>query len=131
MEDSLKKAKEILKKYNQEHLLSKYEKLNNEKKEYLLNQILNINFDQINALYKETKKEIKFEETKIDPIKYVDKSKFTKEECEKYFEIGANEIRNGKFAVVTMAGRTRNKTWTYWTKRNIYIKCKTKTKIFI
>ena len=104
METKLEEAKSILKKYNQEHLLAQYEKLNEEKKEYLLNQILHINFDLINKLYQETKQEIKSEEAKIEPIKYVEKEKLTDAEKKKYFEIGANEIKNGKFAVVTMAG---------------------------
>ncbi len=115
MEDKLNKAKEILKKYDQEHLLLKYEKLTDEKKEYLLNQILKIDFEQINALYKGIKNGIKFEEEKIEPIKYVDKTKFSKEEFDKYFELGANEIKQGKLAAVTMAGRTRNETWTFRT----------------
>ena len=115
MEAKLEEAKNILKKYNQEHLLSQYDKLNEEKKEYLLNQILNINFDLINKLYEETKHEIKFEEAKIEPIEYVEKEKLTDEEKKKYFGIGAKEIQNGKLAVVTMAGRTGNKTWTFRT----------------
>ena len=104
METKLEEAKNILKKYNQEHLLFQYEKLSAEKKEYLLNQILRINFDLINKLYEETKKEIKFENDKIEPIKYVEKEKLTEEERKKYFELGADEIRKGKLAVVTMAG---------------------------
>ena len=104
METKLEKAQTILKKYNQEHLLFQYEKLNEEKKEYLLNQILKIDFDLINKLYGETKQEIKYEEAKIEPIKYVEKDSLTEVERKKYFEIGANEIKNGKLAVVTMAG---------------------------
>ena len=51
IDESYNKAKKILEKYNQTHLLSQYEKLDNKKKEYLLNQIINIDFDQINKLY--------------------------------------------------------------------------------
>ena len=47
MEENLLKVKEILKKYNQEHLLEFYNELNNEEKETLVNQILTIDFDQI------------------------------------------------------------------------------------
>ena len=42
MDNQYLKAKEILKKYNQEHLLAFYDKLTQEKKEKLINQILNI-----------------------------------------------------------------------------------------
>lgn len=104
MNTKLEDAKDILKKYNQEHLLQQYENLDIEKKEYLLNQILNIDFELINKLYEETKQEIKFEKTKIEPIKYEEKEKITEKEKNKYFEIGAREIKDGKLAVVTMAG---------------------------
>ena len=40
MEEKLLATKEILKKYVQEHLLSNYEKLSNEDKNRLLNDIL-------------------------------------------------------------------------------------------
>ena len=97
-------AKNILEKYNQTHLLKNYEKLNNSKKEYLLNQITNINFELINKLYLETKKEIEVGTEKIEPIKYIEKEKISEEEKEKYLKIGEEEIKKGKLAVVTMAG---------------------------
>ena len=37
MEEKYKKAKQILEKYNQTHLVAQYEKLDNDKKEYLSN----------------------------------------------------------------------------------------------
>ncbi len=97
-------AKHILEKYNQTHLLSQYENLDDFNKKYLLNQITNIDFDQINNLYKQTKAEIKPEKDKIEPIPYIEKEKLSKEEKEKYFKIGADEIKKEKLAVVTMAG---------------------------
>ena len=45
MEDKYNEAKKILEQYNQTHLLLQYEKLDNEKKEYLLNQIINIDMN--------------------------------------------------------------------------------------
>ena len=74
MDNQYLKAKEILKKYNQEHLLAFYDKLTQEKKEKLINQILNINFEQINKLYENTKKPIEKDEAKIEPITYIDKN---------------------------------------------------------
>lgn len=104
MEDKFNKAKKILEEYNQEHLLSQYEKLNNEKKEELLNQIINIDFEQINKLYKQTKEEVKIGNDKIEPIEYIEKEKLSSGEKERYLKIGAEEIKKGKLAVVTMAG---------------------------
>ena len=47
MEEKIKNVKEILQKYGQEHLLSNFENLNEQKKEELLEQILQINFEQM------------------------------------------------------------------------------------
>ena len=104
MEEKYNQAKKILEKYNQEHLLANYDKLDNLKKEYLLNQITNIDFELVNKLYLETKKEIETGNEKIEPIKYIEKEKISEEEKEKYLKIGQEEIEKGKLAVVTMAG---------------------------
>ena len=101
-EYSLLKAK--LKEYNQEQLLNSYEELENNRKEKLINQIRQIDFEQVNNLYEKTKHKIEFGDAKIEPISYVDKSKMSSEELKKYEELGSEIIKNGKFAVVTMAG---------------------------
>ena len=102
--EKLEKAKEILKKYNQEHLLNGYEKLEENKKEELLDQILSIDFDLILSLYEKTKKPIDLGEGKVEPIEHTDKDKLTSEEMKHYYAKGAEIIKNGKYAVVTMAG---------------------------
>jgi len=102
LESKYNEAKKILEQYNQMHLLSQYENLSDEKKEYLLNQIINIDFDGLSKLYENTKKEIETGKDLIEPISYIEKEKLS--DHEKYMEIGAEEIKNGKLAVVTMAG---------------------------
>ena len=102
--ERIERAKQILKEYNQEHLLNCYDKLSEDNKQKLINQILTIDFNQIIDLYQNTKKIINIEEGKIEPIPYVDKSKLTKEELSEYEKIGAEIINRGKYAVVTMAG---------------------------
>ncbi len=104
MQNKYNEAKKILEQYNQTHLLSQYDKLDDEKKEQLLNQITNIDFGQINKLYEQTKKEIEMGQDKIEPISYIEKDSLSHEEKQKYSKIGEDEIKNGKFAVVTMAG---------------------------
>jgi len=98
-EEALKR----LKNYNQEHLLKRYEYLEDDKKSKLIEQIKNIDFEQANELFNVTKKskEIEGQVTSID---YVDKSKLSKEEYEKYYKVGEQQIEEGKYAVVTMAG---------------------------
>lgn len=104
MENKYNEAKKILEQYNQIHLLLQYNELDDAKKEHLLNQIFNIDFNQIGELYEQTKKEIEIGEDIIEPISYIEKDSLSNEEKEKYSQIGEDEIRNGKFAVVTMAG---------------------------
>ena len=58
MEEKYEAAQEKLKKYGQEHLLKGYEKLTQDKKDKLLDQILTIDFSQIEGLYKEINKKL-------------------------------------------------------------------------
>ena len=102
--ENLEKAKQILKKYNQEHLLGCFEKLTDEKKEFLLNQITSIDYDLILSLYEKTKQPIDLGEGKVEPIEHTDKDKLSEEEMKKYYDKGAEFIKPGKYAVVTMAG---------------------------
>lgn len=104
MDEKYSTIKEKLNNYNQNHLLNFYETLEDEKKEKLLNQINEIDFEQINDLYEKTKQKIEFGDAKIEPINYVDKSKMKKEEIDEYEKLGSEIIKNGKYAVVTMAG---------------------------
>ena len=104
MQEKYEAALNCLKKYGQEHLLNNYNNLSEENKMKLLDQILTIDFAQINDLYESTKKEISFANDKIEPINYVDKSTLSDEELKKYDNLGAEVIRQGKYAVVTMAG---------------------------
>ncbi len=99
-----KEIREKLKLYNQEHLLLKYDSMNAENKQKLLNQLSSIDYAQILHLYQMTQKELKIENDKIDPISYVDKSKLSNEEKAHYQEIGESAIRQGKLGFITMAG---------------------------
>ncbi len=104
MEQRYNKAKEIVEKYNQEHLLNCYEKLDEENKKKLLDQIENINFEQIADLYEKTKKSADIGVGEIKPISYIDKNKISSEKLNEYRRKGKNAIKEGHYAVVTMAG---------------------------
>lgn len=97
-------AQKKLQKYGQEQVLNRYKYLSDEKKEKLINQIKNIDFDQIKELFDITHKSVKKIDGEISSINFVDKSKLSKEEYEKYYNIGSKIIKDGKYAVVTMAG---------------------------
>ena len=100
----IEEAKEILRKNNQKDILFMLEKMDDEKKEEISNQIVNLYFEQLNKLYKETKEKPEILEKKIEHIHYSDKYKLPKDKFEEYLIIGENVIKNGKYAVVTMAG---------------------------
>jgi len=104
MEDKYNLAMEILIKYNQEHLLMFYDELDYDKKEKLLNQILNIDFDEILTLYKNSYIDEDLSNSKISPISYTIKENMDKMHSVYYTSIGEKIIKDGKFAVVTMAG---------------------------
>lgn len=125
MEDLYEKAKEILAKYNQQHLLLFYEKLNTQKQEELLHQILNINFEHLENLYNTINKQTE-DEKKVQPIEYIDKYKISNEEYERYEKIGKEELKNGKLAVITMAGGQGTRLRTQWTKRYFCTKYKSR-----
>ena len=103
MDIKVEEIKALLKKYNQEHLLNQYEKLDDNNKKRLLQEIQNIDFELISNLYKNTKKEEKKSKDEITPIEYLDKYKLN--DKYKYYEsIGKKAIKDGKLVAVTMAG---------------------------
>lgn len=104
MEEKLLAAKQALQKYGQEHLLNSFNSLSKEKQSELLDTILTMNFKQMQELYETTKIKANFENVKLEPIAHVTKADLSQEELEKYTSLGENAIKNGKLAVVTMAG---------------------------
>ena len=104
MENKLKLAKDILKKYNQEHLLYFYDELTQDEKEKLLNQILTIDFEKILTLYKNSLNLHYDTNIKISPIPHIEKDRLSAYEINYYSKIGEAIIRSNEFAVVTMAG---------------------------
>lgn len=103
MKCDIEDVKPKLKKYGQEHLLKFYDNLDENKKEKLLEQIENIDFELINSLYDSTKGNAKKDNAKIEPIDFIDKYKLN-DKYKYYEEIGKKAIKAGELAVVTMAG---------------------------
>ena len=100
MEEKYEIAMECLKKYGQEHLMQKYDELNELQKEELLDQIENIDFDLMKELYNQAKKPIDLENVTVEPIEHVDKSKLTVGERELYEKKGIEAIKYNKFAII-------------------------------
>lgn len=107
--NNYEKAIKILEKYNNittiKELLEKY------KNEELINQILFIDFEQIALINNNIKKEKTFSNDKIENIPYTNPCSVSFRELQHYTQIGEDIIKNGHYAVVTMAGGMRNKAW--------------------
>lgn len=95
---------ETLKKYNQTNLINMMSKFSKEENGKIEEQLKTIDLEKITNLYNTTKQTIDVDSKKITHIKYVDKSKLADNESEKYKKLGEEIIKNGKYAVVTMAG---------------------------
>ena len=104
------KAVQLLKEHGQQTVLKELEKNKNQK---LIEQIVKINFEQIEDCKSKIGKEEQFKDEKIEKISYTDGSKLSDKEKEQYEKIGRDIISKGKYAIVTMAGGQRNKTWTF------------------
>ena len=104
--NKFEKAQEIVKNYGQEHLLKFYDNLEKGKQEELLDQILETDFELLKKLYENINVQEEHKD-EITPIPYVDKSKMTEEELEKYRKIGEEEIKKNKYAIGNFCIRNR------------------------
>lgn len=100
----LEQAIEILTANNQQEIIKVINKLDEEKKEKLVNQVLELDFEELNKLYSKVNESIIKKDQKIEHVKHTDKDKMTDEQKTKYSNIGERIIKNGEYAVVTMAG---------------------------
>lgn len=104
MIQNYEKAKEILIRYHQEHLLIFYDELDTTQKQQLVNQICDIDFDQIFDLYEASKVDEVIPPSFIEPLSYTVKAQLTDDEIAYYEAIGTNALLQSKCASVTMAG---------------------------
>ena len=89
---------------NQTQILKAYNRADEETKKELLDQVERIDFSQVADLYETTKHEVNFNNDIIEAIPYIDKDKLSEDELNKYLKLGEDEIRAGRYSVVTMAG---------------------------
>lgn len=104
MDSKFEKVQKILTKYHQEHLIKFYFELSQEQKNILLDQILDIDFENILNLYDNSMKEEKFLLSEISPLNHFEDRDFSKKDIEFFSKIGEEKIKNNAYAVVTMAG---------------------------
>lgn len=101
MNSNLNKAIDILKKNNQEHIIPFLEEGNNSA---LIEQVLNIDFKELNELYNKTKKEVDVQLDDIKPIIALNPSRLSQDKIQELKNVGMDIIKNSKYAVATMAG---------------------------
>lgn len=95
----MKKAKELLRRYNQEHIIPYLEK-----NEELEKQVLKIDFEELNKLCLKARN-LRIEELEnIQPINAINPDKLSQNEKEALIKKGTEVISENKLAVVTMAG---------------------------
>lgn len=102
--ENYEKAIKLLEKYNQNRLINILKNTNEENQNKLINQISKIDFEQVEDLYEDTKKELEFNLGDIKPIKSINTNKVSKEKLDEYKKLGENIVKNNQFAVATMAG---------------------------
>jgi len=98
------KTVEKLNKYGQGHIVKIMEKLTEEEKKELANQVERLDFENLTNLYKELTKEENNIGKVIEPISALKKNKLTEEELEEINDLGKNIIVSNQFAVATMSG---------------------------
>lgn len=118
MKSEEREAIEILEKYNQHHIVEHMEKLDSNNKAKIMQQIKDINFEEMTNLYNKTKINREKKNTDIKPIKTLIADNLEQTQRNEYVEVGEKVLKEGKLAVVTMAGGQGTRLRTYWTKRN-------------
>ena len=98
---------EIVKKYNQEHLLKYIDLIpTDEGKKDLISDIEKIDFERLKQLYSLSNQNFKntMKTVMLEHIRVFDKDRFSDEENKEILNIGEDIIANNQYAVVTMAG---------------------------
>ena len=95
---------ENLKIYGQTRTLKILENVDKETRKKIIEELHDIYFIQLKELYNNIKEEAEVNVGELKPIKSLNPDKITKEEKEMYENVGADILRNNKFAVVTMSG---------------------------
>lgn len=104
MENQEQKAKEILKKYNQTHIIKWLDKQEESIKQKIIEQVLEIDLKELEDLYQKVQRGVVKKDYSITPIHAVIKEKISQTEKCNYIQTGEEILKNNKYAVVTMAG---------------------------
>lgn len=104
MDSSLANIQEILKKYNQEHLLEFYDELDQTHKNKLIWQLASIDFEKTHHLYNSLKTIPIPTDEYLEPLEYYIKSDIPIKIRRKLENQGTEILKKSQYAVLTMAG---------------------------
>lgn len=90
--------------YNQQEIVGILNTFTASEKEKIYNQVINLDFEQIDKLYNELSKKQKVGTDNIQEIVALNKDKLSEEELNKYNSLGEKIIKNNQYALVTMSG---------------------------
>lgn len=98
--------KKELEKYNQAHLIEFEKMMSSNEKEQLANKVDSLNLSNIRDLYEDlyVNKQVIDDVSEVDEVKYEVKNTLSESLLNEYESIGIDAIKNGKFAVLLMAG---------------------------
>ena len=113
MQNKLEQAINILEKNNQLQVAKLIKVLNKEKQEKLVNQVLSIDFEQLNNLYHKATQKPEILEKKIEYIKYVDKNKLSEEELNLYKSEGEKIIKNNGLIISEYSPEAKPDKYTF------------------
>ena len=104
MREKLKQAEEILKQHHQEHIIPWISALEIKKQEEIIEQILSIDFEELEELYDLAGKPAQIDLCELEPIAALNPKRLPKKVYEEYKAIGEETVRSRKLAVVILAG---------------------------
>ena len=96
MVKDLEEVQKILKKYNQNHLLYFFDKLDENEKNILISQIKHTNFKRMNKLYIGSFKDDSIDSNRITPLPYFCSSKLSDKEKNKYISLNDATLAGGQ-----------------------------------
>ncbi len=104
MDSLYEQVKNVLEKYNQQHLLNFYDELSDVEKQKLLSQLSEIDFQKTNNLYESLINIPIPTDELVEPLDYYIKSEIPVKERRELENYGTSLLKQSNYAVLTMAG---------------------------
>ena len=104
MTNKEKQAREILNKYNQNHIVEWMDKVDRKTKDLIVDQVFDIDFEELERLYDNVNKVKEKKNYNITPIEVTNKELIDAKQKEEYYNLGEKVLENNELAIITLAG---------------------------